>query len=148
MNQRPKQPPTFLQEIAPYVRGKKLAIYLRGRDTPITGLIVKHLQPRTLIARWNSSTHLIPLDAIAFIRFAPDCDPCRDSTHTLHPCMNNRKPQRPREPTHADDDYMPANALDELAHSISTRITADTNTTRLSPAAARNLNRKTIHTED
>lgn len=148
MQNQPTTHPTFLTEIAPYVRGKKLAIYLRGRDKPITGLTVKHIQRRTIIARWNSSTHLIPLDSIAFIRFAPDCDPCRDTAHPLNSCMNSRKPQRPRQYKSDNDQLVPANALQELTHSIAQSITADANTTRLSPAGVRNLTRKLINPED
>lgn len=94
-------PPGFLEEIAPWIRGKKLAIYLRGRPKPWTGLIIKYVGHSTIVARWNSSTHLIPRAAIDGIRFAPDCDPCRDTQHSLHLCMSSRSgvpPQTPPKP--------------------------------------------------
>jgi len=118
MNQTAPKPPTFLREIAPWVRGKNIAVYLHNRPKPLTGLIVKHIGTDTLVARWNSSTHLIPLAAIAFIRFAPDCDPCRDSEHPLHPCMNNRKPQPYRRRPDPDTSRIPAGDVAALSAAI------------------------------
>lgn len=93
--QKPRPPaPSFLKEIAPWIRGKKLAIYLQGRNTPITGLTIKYIGHDVIVARWNSSTHLIPLHAVAYMRFAPDNDPCRDPTHTLNSVVNSRKPPK------------------------------------------------------
>jgi hypothetical protein len=85
----------FLIEAAPWIRGKNVSLYLHGRDKPITGLTVKHIGHHVLIARWNNSTHIIPADKIAFIRFSPDNDPCRDVTSPLHATVNNRKPFAP-----------------------------------------------------
>jgi len=58
---------------------------------------VCYVQPGVLIGRWNSSTHLIPLEAITYIRFAPDCDPCRDPSHPLHDLVQSHRPGDPRE---------------------------------------------------
>jgi len=91
---KPKRPFGFLEEIAPWIRGKKLAIYLRERPKPITGCVIKHVGHNVIVARWNSSTHLVPKSAIDYIRFAPDCDPCRDTHHTLYTAMHSRQPQR------------------------------------------------------
>lgn len=84
---------TFLESVAPWIRGYQLSVYLRGRDKPVTGVTVCSVQPGVLIGRWNSSTHLIPLEAIAYIRFAPDCDPCRDPAHPLHELVQSHRPQ-------------------------------------------------------
>jgi len=87
------QPPivrTTLQAVAPYIKGKQIAVYLRGREKPLTGLTVCHIWPNLLIARWNSSTHLIPGSQISFIRFAPDCDPCRDINHPLYEIVRTK----------------------------------------------------------
>jgi len=88
-----KSPKTFLQEVAPWIRGHQLSVYVRGREKPLTGVTVCAVQPGVLIGRWNSSTHLIPLEAITYIRFAPDCDPCRDPTHPLHDTVQSHRPQ-------------------------------------------------------
>lgn len=83
---------TFLEQVAPWIRGYQIAVYLKGREAPSTGLTVCSVQPGVLIARWKNSTHLIPLDAIVQIRFAPDCDPCRDPTHLLHGTVQCHRP--------------------------------------------------------
>jgi len=83
MNQ-PNHKPDFAKAIAPWVRGKQIAVYLRGREKPMTGLTVCAVYPSVLVARWESSTHLINNEAIVTIRFAPDCDPIRDRNHPLH----------------------------------------------------------------
>jgi len=88
-----KTPKTFLENVAPWIRGHQLSIYVRGRDKPLTGVTVCLVQPGVLIGRWNSSTHLIPLEAITYIRFAPDCDPCRDPKHPLHDTVQSHRPQ-------------------------------------------------------
>lgn len=90
-------PPTFLTETAPWIRGRKIAVYLRGRPKPWTGLTVKHVGRRCIVARWNSSTHIIPLSAIDGIRFAPDNDPTRVTTHPLHHTVNDRQPVPPND---------------------------------------------------
>ena len=64
-----KPPRTFLELVAPWIRGYQLSLYLRGREKPVTGVTVCSVLPGVLIGRWNSSTHLIPLDAISYIRF-------------------------------------------------------------------------------
>jgi len=76
--------PDFAKAIAPWVRGKQISVYLRGRQTPMTGLTVCAVYPSVLVARWQSSTHLINNEAIVAIRFSPDCDPVRDRNHPLH----------------------------------------------------------------
>ena len=92
MNNNKKPLKTFLEDVAPWIRGYQIAVYLKGRDKPATGVTVCSVQPRVLIGRWNSSTHLFPLEAIAYIRFAPDCDPCRDPTHPLHGTVQTHRP--------------------------------------------------------
>lgn len=87
-----KTPKTFLESVAPWIRGYQLSVYVRGREKPVTGLTVCSVQAGVLIGRWNSSTHLIPLDAIAYIRFAPDCDPCREPKHPLHDLVQSHRP--------------------------------------------------------
>jgi len=87
-----KTPKTFLELVAPSIRGYQISVYLTGREKPVTGVTVCSVQPRVLIGRWNSSTHLIPLEAIAYIRFAPDCDPVRDPTHPLHDLVQSHRP--------------------------------------------------------
>lgn len=121
MSTPPKRPPTFCEEIAPWVRGRKLAVYLRGRSKPWTGLVVKYVGRQTIVARWNSSTHLIPLGAIDGIRYAPDNDPCRDVTHPLHSCMNNRRPQARNAARTSDEDYMPPDAPTSAANAIANK---------------------------
>jgi len=74
----------FGRAVAPWIRGRQISVYLRGRDKPMTGLTVCAVYPSVIVARWNSSTHLIPIVAIVAIRFAPDCDPVRDRDHQLH----------------------------------------------------------------
>jgi len=83
---------TFLECVAPWIRGYQIAVYVRGREKPLTGLTVCSVSAGVLVGRWNSSTHLIPLDAIAYIRFAPDCDPCREPTHPLHATVQTHRP--------------------------------------------------------
>lgn len=139
MNQNSPKVTTFLTEIAPWVRGKMLAIYLKGRDAPITGLVVKHVGPNALIARWNSSTHLVPLNAIAFIRFAPDCDPCRDTKHPLHSCVSTRKPSRRGPPAAAGEILPNVVTVGELVTPIAERMTNDARTSKLTPAQAARL---------
>lgn len=131
---------TFLTEIAPWIRGKKLAIYLVGRNAPITGLTVKHVGRTALVARWNSSTHLVPLRSIAFIRFAPDCDPCRDSKHPLAPCVNSRRPAR-RGPTGQNPKSIPdALTVAGVVSPIVGRMTSDARTSKLTRTQAARLN--------
>jgi len=76
--------PDFARAVAPWIRGRQVSIYLRDRQKPMTALTVCAVYPSVIVARWNSSTHLIPNDAIVAIRFAPDCDPTRDRDHPLH----------------------------------------------------------------
>jgi len=73
-----------LDSIRPYIRGRQISIYLVGREKPMTRLTVCAVFPLVIVARWNSSTHLIPWHNISAIRFSPDCDPCRDINHPLH----------------------------------------------------------------
>lgn len=85
------QPKTFASTIAPWVTGRQISVYLSGRTAPMTGLTVIQCQDPVLIARWNSSTHLIPLRAIVAIRFAPDAEPCRNPDHPLSSVVNRRR---------------------------------------------------------
>jgi len=80
---------SFLTDVAPWIRGCQIAVYLHGREKPMTGLTVAHVGPRVLVARWNSSTHLIPLHSIACIRFSPDSEPCRNLNHPLHSTLSD-----------------------------------------------------------
>jgi len=106
--------PDFARAVAPWIRGKQIAVYLRGREKPMTGLTVCAVYPSVIVARWNSSTHLINNEAIIAIRFAPDCDPTRDRDHPLHANVSLRRsaesPQPPPKdyPTPSDN---PADAL-------------------------------------
>lgn len=80
----PKDHNLYLAAIAGHIRGRQIAVYLRGRDGPITELTVCGVYPHLLLCRANSSTHLINPENILFIRFAPDSEPGRDPTHPLH----------------------------------------------------------------
>jgi hypothetical protein len=85
------QPTTFARSVAPWILGRQISVYLQGRPAPMTGLTVLQCQDQVLVARWNSSTHLIPTSAIVAIRFAPDADPCRDINHPLNSVVNRRR---------------------------------------------------------
>lgn len=76
--------PDYVHAVAPWIRGRQIAVYLRGREKPMTGLTVCAVYPSVIVARWNSSTHLIANDQIIAIRFSGDCDPVRDRDHPLH----------------------------------------------------------------
>lgn len=80
----PKDHNPYLAAIAGYIRGQQIAVYLRGRDGPITELTVCGVYPNLLLCRANSSTHLINPENILFIRFAPDSEPGRHPNHKLH----------------------------------------------------------------
>ncbi len=69
--------------LLPLIRGSVIAVYLAGREKPMTGLVVCGFAGPILIARSNSSTHLIPVDGIRCIRFAPDSEPGRSPGHKL-----------------------------------------------------------------
>lgn len=71
------------QALLPLIRGSVIAVYLAGREKPMTGLVVCGFAGPILIARSNSSTHLIPVDGIRCIRFAPDSEPGRSPRHKL-----------------------------------------------------------------
>ena len=86
-------PHPYLKAIAPYIRGRQIAVYLRGRDKPITELTVCAVYPGVLVCRANSSTHLINPDNILFARFAPDSEPGRDPTHSLHSTVQQKGQQ-------------------------------------------------------
>jgi hypothetical protein len=114
------KPPTttFLSEIAPWIRGKSVAIYLRGRPKPITDVSIRLVGKHALIGRWNSSTHLVPLAAIDYIRFSPDCDPCRDPHHPLHLTLNARKPTQPKPVRDAQGTQLAADAIPGLLDNL------------------------------
>lgn len=90
----PPKPPTdsekFLREIAPWILGKNISLYLTGRPKPITDCTVKHVGKTVIVARWNASTHLVPIAKVQYIRFGPDAEPVRDITHPLHTTMTTR----------------------------------------------------------
>lgn len=88
-----KTPKTFLDRIKPWIQGEQISVYLQGRAKPVSGVTVCSVSSDVLIGRWNSSTHLIPLEAIAYIRFAPDSDPCRRPQHPLHDLVQSHRPQ-------------------------------------------------------
>jgi hypothetical protein len=90
----------FGKELHSYTRGDQVNVYLVGREKPLTGLTVCQVTATTLIARWNSSTHLIPVSRIAFVRYAPDADPCRRPDHKLHNTVRHtgHRPQKPQQP--------------------------------------------------
>lgn len=77
--------------LLPLIRGSVVAVYLAGRDKPMTGLSVCGFAGPVLIARANGSTHLIPSSAIVCIRFAPDCEPGRDPKHKLYALVSQRR---------------------------------------------------------
>lgn len=83
---------TFLQLVAPWIKGCQISVYVHGREKPLTGVTVCAVFPGVLIGRWSNSTHLIPLDAITYIRFMPDCDPCRQPPHPLHDTVATNRP--------------------------------------------------------
>lgn len=86
----PKDHNRYLAAIAGYIRGKQIAVYLRGRDKPITELTVCGVYPNLLLCRANSSTHLVNPENILFIRFAPDSEPGRDVNHSLHSAVSQK----------------------------------------------------------
>jgi len=91
MSSTDTKPRTFLTEITPWLLGRQVSVYLSGRQAPLTGLTICHIGDHCIVARWNSSTHLIQRSQILFIRFAPDNDPCRDRTHSLHHCVSKHR---------------------------------------------------------
>ena len=91
-----KRPKTFLDTIRPWIHGEQISIYLEGRIKPVTGVTVCSVSADVLIGRWNSSTHLIPLDKILYVRFAPDSDPCRRPEHPLHNTVQSHRPRDSR----------------------------------------------------
>lgn len=66
------------------ILGRQIAVYMIGRQKPMTELTVCQITPELLIARANGSTHLINPRHILCIRFAPDSEPGRDRHHPLH----------------------------------------------------------------
>jgi len=82
--QTPKPPHPYLASIAPYIRGCQIAVYLRGRDKPMTELTVCAVYPHLLLCRANNSTHLINPENVLCVRFAPDSEPGRNVNHPLH----------------------------------------------------------------
>jgi len=74
----------YLAAIAHHIRGCQIAVYLRGRDKPMTELTVCGVYPHLLLCRANNSTHLINPENILCVRFAPDSEPGRDPNHPLH----------------------------------------------------------------
>lgn len=108
--------PDYAKAIAPWIRGKQIAVYLRGRQAPMTGLTVCAIYPSVLVARWNSSTHLINNEAIVAIRFHGDCDPVRDRDHPLHANVSLRRSADSQQPPPKDYPKPPqpdAEALDK-----------------------------------
>lgn len=93
MHHQAKPPKTFLDTIRPWIQGEQISIYLQGRIKPVTGVTVCSVSADVLVGRWNSSTHLIPVDKILYVRFAPDSDPCRRPEHPLHNTVQSRRPQ-------------------------------------------------------
>lgn len=87
---------TFLDTIRPWIQGEQISLYLEGRVKPVTGVTVCSVSPGVLVGRWNSSTHLIPLDKILYVRFSPDSDPCRRPEHPLHNAVQSHRPQGSR----------------------------------------------------
>lgn len=85
---------SFLDSIKPWIQGEQISVYLQGRVKPVTGVTVCSVSSGVLVGRWNSSTHLIPLDKILYVRFAPDSDPCRRPEHPLHNTVQSHRPQR------------------------------------------------------
>jgi len=79
--------------LLPLIRGSVVAVYLAGREKPMTGLAVCGFAGPVLIARSNSSTHLIPVDGIRCIRFAPDHEPGRDPKHKLFAIVSQKHGQ-------------------------------------------------------
>ncbi|MBA7618446.1 hypothetical protein ES703_25772 [subsurface metagenome] len=75
---------SFLKAIAGWLKGCQIAVYVRGRQKPMTGLSVCGVYPSVLVCRANSSTHLIPREQIVTIRFMPDSEPGRNVNHPLH----------------------------------------------------------------
>jgi len=75
---------SFLKAIAPWLKGCQIAVYLRGREKPMTELTVCGVYASVLVCRANSSTHLIPREQIVTIRFMPDSEPGRNVNHPLH----------------------------------------------------------------
>jgi hypothetical protein len=102
--------PTFLTETASWIIARQISVYLAGREKPMTDLTVCYVGADVLVCRWNSSTHLIQRSQILAIRFAPDCDPCRDIKHPLHRTVQIPRQTPPRshplpdvEPSEADN---------------------------------------------
>ena len=85
---------TFLRYAAPWIRDCQIAVYLQGRQKPMTELTVCGVYAHILVARANSSTHLIPTDKIVTIRFAPDSEPGRNPNHPLHSTVRRKGQQR------------------------------------------------------
>lgn len=79
-----KVTPGYLMAVRSWIIGQQISVYLRGRDKPMTELTVCAVYPSVLIARANSSTHLIPAQAIITIRYMPDSEPGRNVQHPLH----------------------------------------------------------------
>jgi hypothetical protein len=84
---------TTLEALAPYIRARQISVYLCGRKSPLTGLTVCTIFPYLLVARANNSTHLIPSEKIAFVRFMPDSEPGRDVNHPLYPHVRQKGEQ-------------------------------------------------------
>jgi len=79
-----QHPKTFLEAVTPYIKGCQISVYLLGRQAPMTELTVCDIYPHVLVARANSSTHLINPVHISAIRFANDCEPGRNPDHPLY----------------------------------------------------------------
>lgn len=127
----PPPQPGLHSAVRPWMLGRQISIYLKARPKPLVNHTLCYIHPSCLVTRWTSSTHIIPIEAIAYLRFMPDSEPCRDIDHPLYEVTRHDRHQvTSRRSAHHTYNPDAVRRLDDVAAGIAGKMTAPTTTER------------------